>query len=259
MALTLDDFSRIIAGDGNQVTDQHTAMAQAVLNAYEADVKGLKITNAQLKEEKTALKEKYDADSVKFSESSRKFEEKIANLQEELKASSGKDMGELKQHFENEKEAIEQKYKLQIQERDKKISDYEEKVRVFERAKTVADMEKEFMDAISRTKADPTAYGAIKTLVLGENGSRFAPHDTAEGRMFWTNDGSAKSIQACVDEFMKGDLGRRFIPFNSTGSGAEGGSKGIGNGDKILTKAEFMALSASERSARMKEGYTIKD
>lgn len=115
---------------------------------------------------------------------------------------------------------------MQIGERDKRIADYEEKIKGFERAKTVADMEKEFMDAISKTKAEPSMYGAIKTLVLGENGSKFAPHDTETGRMFWSVDGQAKSIALSVDEFMKGELGKHFIPYNSSGSGAEGGTAG---------------------------------
>lgn len=35
MALTLDDFSKILAGDGNQVTDLEKQKAQAILEAYE--------------------------------------------------------------------------------------------------------------------------------------------------------------------------------------------------------------------------------
>lgn len=226
MALTLDDFSKILAGDGNQVTDLEKQKAQAILEAYEKDVQGLKITNAQLKEEKQAVKQKYDNDSATFAEKTRSFEEQIAQLQEELKTSSGKDVAELKKHYESQNAATEQAYKMQIGERDKRIADYEEKIKGFERAKTVADMEKEFMDAISKTKAEPSMYGAIKTLVLGENGSKFAPHDTETGRMFWSVDGQAKSIALSVDEFMKGELGKHFIPYNSSGSGAEGGTAG---------------------------------
>lgn len=226
MALTLDDFSKIIAGDGNQATDQDVKKAQEILSAYEKDVEGLKITNAKLKEEKQAVKTKYDEDATKYAESTRSFEEQIAKLQEEIKSSSGKDAAEIKKYYETQSASLEQAYKMQINERDKRISEYEDKIKGFERAKTVADMEKEFMEAISKTKAEPSMYGAIKTLVLGENGSKFAPHDTETGRMFWSVDGQAKSITASVDEFMKGELGKHFIPYDSNGSGAEGGASG---------------------------------
>ncbi len=231
MALTMDDFSKIIAGDGNQVTDRDTEVAKAVFEAYDKDIQGLKFTNAQLKQEKTELKGKYDADLNKFAETSKTFEEQIEALKSELASSSGKDQAEIKKFYETQKETLEQSYRLQLQDKDKRISEYEAQIQNYERAKTVNEMEKEFMEAISKTKADPSTYGVIKTLVLGENGSRFAPHDSAEGRMFWSVDGSAKSIQASVDEFMKGEMGKRFIPFQSSGSGAEGGAgAGIGNG-----------------------------
>lgn len=231
MALSLDDFSKIIAGDGNQVTEQHTATAKAILEAYEKDVQGLKFTNAQIKQEKTELKNKYDADLNKFAETTKSFEDQIAELKKELSSSGNKDQTEIKKFYETQKEALEQSYRLQLQDKDKRITEYENQIQNYERAKTVNEMEKEFMTAISKTKADPSTYGVIKTLVLGENGSRFAPHDSAEGRMFWTVDGTAKSIQASVDEFMKGEMGKRFIPFNSSGSGAEGGANAnLGNG-----------------------------
>ena len=51
------------------------------------------------------------------------------------------------------------------------------------------------------------------------------PHETSEGTMFWATDNSGETISNRIDKILNSDAGKRFCTFNSSGAGAEGGTK----------------------------------
>lgn len=254
--LTVENFESLIAGEGNEVTDAVKSTAKTIYEAYNTDVMGLKVTNAQLKEEKTAIKKSYDADIAKFANAEKDFQNQISQLQEEVKNAGTKDSSEAKKFYETQLAQVESGYKSQVSERDKKISEYEARIKDFERKGVLQNMEKAFNDAVRKTKVNPAAYDILKNYILGESGSKFTQHDTEDGeKLFWATDGSGDSIDVRLTKFLTSDEGKMFIPFGNGGSAAEGGTPG--SGSMQLSRDAFEKLPPAMKASKMKEGYKI--
>jgi len=67
-----------------------------------------------------------------------------------------------------------------------------------------------------------------------------------------------KPLAEAVKEWAAGDEGKHFISAPMNGGGGANGGRG-GESGKTMTSADFSALSAKDRAARMAEGYQIAD
>lgn len=252
MAITLEEIQKVIAGD-NEITESVINTSQSLYDMFDRDVQGLKHTNLMLKEEKTDVQNKWRADQEKFAESERNFQEQLKSANEQIANGNP----EQTKYFETQREMLEQGYKSQIAERDQKITDLNATIEDFKKKDIFNSMKSEFRKEASKCGIAPDSMDMLEYYILGANGSNFAPRDTSEGRMFWANDNSGDDIASRVNKFLKTPSGKRFLPFNSTGAGAEGSTGMSSNGGKTMSNQEFLKLSSADRRRVMAEGYKI--
>lgn len=220
MAFTVEILEKTLAGNG-EVTEEIKQMAANLVKLHEDDIVGLKGTNAELKKEKQELKDKWNADIEKFALTEKGFQEKLKKAEDEIASGGDKSREE---YWKAQNLQLEQGYMAQLAIKDKAIADKDSKLVDFETKFSRINQETAFMDALRKTKADPVAYDALKTLILGD-GSRFALHDTPNGPMYWANDGSGETFENRLNNYLNSDVGKRFVKFDSYGSGAEGSAK----------------------------------
>lgn len=244
--ITLDDYVKTISGEGNEPTEDQMKLAQSLFDLHEKDVQGLKVNSAALKEEKEKVKADWKADMEKFAKAEKTLNEELAKAREQIKSNSPE---ETKRYYETQLATIDTSYKTQLSEKDKLLADRDALIKEYERKDLLRSQQVEFERAIRKTNADPTTYDTIQMMVLG-NGERFAQHDTADGKMFWTTDGAGKSISNVIDEVLNTPVGKRFCNATSSGSGAEGGTGGyVGVGPNPF-KAESLNVTEQMRLYR---------
>lgn len=219
--ITLEDYEKMVSGETESPTDEQKALAKRIFDAVEEDVKGLKATNVQLKAEKTKQKELHEADINKFAETEKKLQEELKAAQEQVKKNSPE---ETRKYYEQQQSVFETAMKAQLADRDKQIDSLKSTIQDYEHKDLLRSQEVEFERLVRKTNADPAAYDTIKTMVLG-GGNRFNVVTTAEGNMFLATDGSGKTIGNTLDEFLGSSVGKRLCNSNSSGAGAEGGTK----------------------------------
>lgn len=252
--MTVEQIQGIIAGDGNEITDSIKSVSQTLLKAFEDDVTGLKRTNAALKDEKTEISNKWHAEQEKFKQSEEAYKTKLSEAEEQLKKANP---DEAKKYFETQRGLLESGFKSQIAEKDNKISELTKQIQDFENKEVFNSMKDEFRNAASKAGIASDSFEIVENYILGPNGSNFTPRDTSEGRVFWSADNAGDTIESKLEKLLKTPLGKRFLPFTSTGSGAEGGTGKGDNGAKSMTRAEFDKLSPAEKAAKVKAGYKI--
>lgn len=244
MAFNVEDISKIIVGDG-EVTEATQELAAKIVALHDEDVKGLKGTNVELKAEKTKLSEKYKADIEKFALAEKDFQEQLAAAQEQIKNNSPESQ---KQYYETQLKQLEIGYKAQLDSRDKALAEKEEVLAKLEKKDLLRSQEAEFSREVAKTKADPLMYDVLKTMVLGESGDRFALHQTVDGNVFWDEKG--ETIKNRLDKILQSDMGKHFVMYNSSGSGAEGGS---GNGGTAIVSNPFKTGNLTEQQRLFRE------
>ena len=253
MAITVEQIQTAIAGDG-EVTDSIKDVSGKLLQMFDDDVIGLKQTNAALKSEKTEMKAKWDADVAKMTGVQTDLQNQLNSANEQLKKQSPE---ETQRYLENQIGIVESGYKSQLAEKDTSIADLTKQIEGYKKREVYSSMQNEFRRVATKANVASDSMDIVENFILGPDGANFAPRDTSEGRVFWSTDNSGDTIDTRLDKFLKTPGGKRFLPFNSTGSGAEGGIGGAGNGSKTLTMAEFNKLSPADKASRMREGYKI--
>lgn len=218
MAFTVEDISKVIAGDGS-VDDAAQEIAAKIVALHDEDVKGLKGTNIELKAEKTKLAEKYKTDTEKYAEAEKDFQEQLKAAQEQIKNNSPETQ---KTYYENQLKQLETAYKAQLESRQKTLEEKEAQLAQLEKRDLLRSQESEFSREVAKTKADPLMYEVLKTMVIGENGGRFTPHQTEDGMIFWDQNG--ETIKNRLDKILASDMGKHFMRYQSSGAGAEGGT-----------------------------------
>lgn len=207
-----------------QAEDKAAAIDPATFTALQTAHERLKKDSAADRAAKRELQAKIDA-----------YEAEQAKLAEEAARKAG--------DFDTVKKGLEERYGKQLAERDEKISKYR------------VQLERVVVDA-----------GLAQALAANNVAPEFMPAVTAFLRagveIEDDADGNPVAFKSGVPlaEFVKlwaeGE-GKHFVRLSNTGGGAQGG-KG-GGGSKTMTQAEFDALDAKTRAARMAEGWTLKD
>ena len=221
MAFTVEEISRALYGD-REATEAEKELAAKIIAMHDEDIKGLKGTNAELKKEKTELKQRYDADIEKFAQQERDFQ---AQLQQAVAAGGSNE--ETKKYYETQQAQLDAAYRVQLDSRDKTIAEKEKVIKELEHRDLIRSQEAEFAKEVAKTKADPIMYPILQNMIIGD-GSRFAPHDTPDGTIFWATDKSGETITNRLDKILASEQGKHFVMFDSTGSGADVGTSSFG-------------------------------
>ena len=237
--ITLEEYQKMVSGETGEPTEEQKALAQKIYEAVEQDVEGLKGTNLKLKDEKTKAKEAFEAEIEKLKGREKELEDALNVAKEQIQKNSPE---EAKKYYDQQLVTLENGYKVQLAERDKRIAEKEDAIKDYERKDVLRSQEVEFERLVRKTNADPGAYDTIKTIVLG-NGDRFDRFNTGEGETFLAKDGSGKSIGNVLTEYLQSPTGKRLCNFSSSGSGAEGGSAGSINVKSNPFKAETWNLT----------------
>lgn len=254
--ITEEDIQRAVAGADGEITDSVKETANSLFKLFSADVAGLKNTNAELKAEKKALQDKMAADQEKSLESEKSLQAQIASYQEQLK---NQDPEQSKKFFDNQLEILRQGYDAQLAEKTKSIAELNETIEKYKKKDLYNDMVAEFRKAADKSNVAPDTLSVVENWILGDGGRNFAPIDTDAGRLYLSVDKSGDDIATRLDKFLKTPAGSRFKLFNSSGAGAEGGSKAGNVAAKTMTKAEFEALPPTKRVEIAREGWKITD
>ena len=245
--IALEDFVKAISGENGEPTEEQTKLAQALFELHEKDVQGLKVNSAALKEEKEKIKASWQADMEKFAQAEKNLKDELSKAQEQIKTNSPE---EAKKYYETQLANADTAYKTQLADRDKKLAERDELIEKYKQKDLLRSQQVEFDKAIRKTNADPSTYDTIQMMVLGERGDRFAQHDTADGKMFWTTDGTGKSIENVIDDVLKSPVGKRFCNSQSSGAGAEGGATGYMGTKANPFKAESWNVTEQTRLFR---------
>lgn len=218
-------------------------LSKKFLEINKSDNNGLLMNEKKLKDEKTAIKAKYDELSAVNSGLQKKYDA----LNEKLKNNSPDD---IKKIYEDKlKEASDilsstkKDFETQLASRDSQIADLQKVV--LERDCTAAFEQAIAENAKSGKTIDPSSIPYAKTMILGENGTRFARRDIGEGAQVLA-DANGKTIARAVDEFFASDIGKRFLVNGNSGGGADG-NRNFGSGKTTISRADFEALNPLQK------------
>lgn len=218
--------------------EKFAALTKAVVGFHEDEVKGLKINSAKMKEEKDALSGKLTTLQASFDENATKMktlEQQLADNQPE----------ELKKTFENRQKELEAKYAQSVSELNKSLTEKDEKIKFLE----AGVLERDVLAEFNRVAADKQWLGGgremAQSFITGEHGEKFSRLKMPDGSEVLVNKDSLDMRQA-LDKFLDTEVGKNLLKSGNSGGGADGSGGATGNGKK-LTRAEYEALSPTDR------------
>lgn len=218
--------------------EKFAELTKAVVGFHEDEVKGLKINSAKMKEEKDALSGKLTTLQASFDENATKMktlEQQLADNQPE----------ELKKTFENRQKEIEGKYAQSLSELNKSLAEKDERIKFLE----AGVLERDVLAEFNRVAADKQWLGGgremAQSFITGEHGEKFSRLKMPDGSEVLVNKDSLDMRQA-LDKFLDTEVGKNLLKSGNSGGGADGSGGATGNGKK-LTRAEYEALSPTDR------------
>ena len=218
--------------------EKFAALTKAVVGFHEDEIKGLKITSAKMKEEKDTLSNKLTALQASFDENSNKMktlEQQLADNQPE----------ELKKTFENRQKELEGKYAQSLSELNKSIADKDARIKFLE----AGVLERDVLAEFNKVAADKQWLGGgremAQSFITGEHGEKFSRLKMPDGSEVLVNKDSLDMRQA-LDKFLDTEVGKNLLKSGNSGGGADG-SGGASGGGKRLTRAEYEAMSPTDR------------
>lgn len=235
----LDSFKPEGFDDG-----QFAAMKEAVIGFHKAEVQGLKINSAKMKEEKEALSTKNKDLESSLSTSSAALKE----LQEKLAASQP---DELRKHYENQQAQLSEVFAKKENDYQSKIETLEKKNRELEQGVLERDVMAEFNRVAGTKNWLGGARGFVEKAICGDHGSNFKRLDMGDGTTLLVNEAKQDMAQA-IEKFCETDYGKSLLVSSLSGGGAEGSAARTGSGK--MTEAQFRSLSAEEQMNAVLEG-----
>lgn len=218
MAIEKNTLINFLNGEG-----EAEAKAEALLEMFTKDFEEEKtrilLNKEDIKKEKTDEINKRHA----VEDERNKLQEQLKSLQEQLKANSPeqiqqvyeKQLADAKQIFD--KDLLEIKTKLEVSEKQ---------VASLNQEKFKLSCMEDFNKALSGKNVDPNGIADLSLLVMGPDCCKFTKRSLGEGQDV-TVDSEGRTIKAAVDAFLDTNMGKRFVVVNTSGGGAEGGSKSV--------------------------------
>lgn len=210
MAFTKEEVEKILAGQ-----EEIGSKVESILNLYNEDLNGLKMTRDDLKREKQILKEKFDELTAK----SAKDAEDFAALQKQLEANSP---DEIKKAFEQKQAELEGSYKGAISQRDDTIKDLTEKLNASKESEHSLKCMQNFNEVLTKYDVEPSSRDDLFGLIFGLKCSNFSERDLGNGKQLIDKDG--RTVESSVRSFFETPFGKKFLKNTSTGGGAGSGS-----------------------------------
>ncbi len=236
MAFTKEEVEKILAGQ-----EENEKKIESILNLYNEDLNGLKMTRDDLKREKQILKEKFDELTAKTAKDAEDF----AALQKQLEANSP---DEIKKAFEQKQTELESSYKGALSQRDDTIKDLTEKLNASMESEHSLKCMQNFNEALTKYDVEPTSRDDLFGLIFGLKCSNFSERDLGNGMQLIDKDG--RTVESAVRTFFETPFGKKFLKNTSTGGGAGTGSAGSAPTQINPFKKETFNLSEQARLYR---------
>lgn len=223
-------------------------ISDSLIDFHNGEVQALKITNAELKKEKTAEQDKRKALEAAVAECN----SMISNLNEQLSKNSPE---EIKKVYEERQKDLEEKFAAEKSELTKNLEESSRKIQVLENGVLQRDCLEEFNKVASDKNWLNGGREAALEIVLGENCSKFSRTDLGDGTSILANK-DKQDIGHALNQFLGTELGKSFLRAGTSGGGAGGAT---GNPPKgTMTRAEFDALpTAAAKAKAMADGVKL--
>jgi len=214
MAFDQKFLETTLSGEG-----EVAAKVQAIMSEYEADLKGIKITNSQLKGEKESALAKL----AEFEKKVPEYENKLAELEKKVKGAGSE---EAKAYYETQLKALTDKHAADLQrltqERDEASQRYSGLLGLSEFEKAITGDEKN-----SPLQIRPEMRGALRDLFYTR--TKF-DRKVIDGQEMYLS-GDNKSVRDALSAYLQTPEGKYFVAETNSGGGA-GGSKSSAPGSK---------------------------
>ena len=252
MAIAKEEVLNIL---GLEATDETSAIAEAIINAFTKDFEDEKtkilLNKEEIKNEKKEETKKRQA----LEEQNKQLSEKLGQMQKQLD--------------DNSPDAVKKIYESQLDDAkkvfDAKYKELEDKYKVSEQTNATLKKSQHRLTCMEQFNKAIAAHGndvAADSLddfalfVLGPDCCKFAERSLGEGNTaIVTSEG--QTIDSAVKAALETNFGKSCRLFKSSGGGAEGGARGGSSGDKTISRSEFDAKDPSEKAKLMAEHYRI--
>ena len=209
MAFNKEELGKIYSGEGSEAEK-----LDAIMGLYNDDVNGLKMTNQNLKEEKTAIKAKYDELKTEADKSA----EALEGLKKQPEAGTPDD---LRKAHQTQIDDLNKQMVGAISERDKTIEELKAKVAEATQKEHAWKCREAFNVALSKHAIEPGSQQSIMDFILGANGTaNFSECDLGTGPQLVNKTG--RTIDGVVNDFFNTDFGKKFLRNGNSGGGALG-------------------------------------
>lgn len=200
------------------------AKADSLLEMIQKDLEEqtnkIKLNREQIKNEKTEEINKRHA----VEEKNKKLEEQLATLQEQMKANSPEGMQKVYNEQLSEARKV---FETQASELKAKLEESEKQNAALVQEKFKLSCLEEFNKAITGKNVAPDAVQDLARYVLGDNCCKFSKKPLGDGNeLIVTEDG--QTIKGVLEDVLNNTtFGKRCVVVNTSGGGAEGGSKSV--------------------------------
>lgn len=205
MAFDAKFLEGVLSGEG-----EPAAKIQAIMSEYDADLKGLKITNSQLKTEKEALEHAVAEGKTKAIE----YDAQIKDLSEKVKKAGSE---ETKAYYEAQIKTLTDKHTADLQklttERDEASQRYSGLLGLSEFEKAIQGDDKN-----SPLQIRPEMRGALRDLFYTRQ--KFE-RKVIDGQEMYLS-GENKSVRDALSAYLQTPEGKYFVAETNSGGGAGG-------------------------------------
>lgn len=216
MAIAKEQLIDILSNE-----DESDAKAEKLLTMitedFNAQLNAIKASKEEIKSEKTkeiAKRHAVEEELNALKETNSKLEKQLKDLSPE----------EVQKVYDQKLQESANVHASQVSEMQKTIDDYKNQVNELTKAQLKLECMEEFNKAIQGMNVAPDALEDFSTYVMGVDCSKFAKRPIGDGKsILATRDGL--SIKQAVEAAKTTTFGKNCILVNSTGGGAEGGTR----------------------------------
>lgn len=228
MTFDAEFLKATLSGDG-ELTDK----IDKILSAHTADITGLKVTNQELKDEKTALEKKVADAKTKTGD----LEKQVTDLSTQLKAANPEELKKIlgAQH--------EQEIATLTGDRDTAVSRCQAAESKVNDLMRIAEFEKA-LDG--NTSIRPEVRNILRDTFYLRNPAEIKKAGDEE--LFLTKDN--RTVKDALNAFLQTDEGKFFLLNNNSGGGAPGGKNAGGSSTANPWKKETFNLSEQSKLTR---------
>lgn len=213
------------------------SLLEMIKKDFEEQQTKILVNREQIKKEKTEeINKRHAAEKAK-----EELESQLKVLQEKLKANNPT---EIQKVYETQLQDAKKVYETKVTELQSNLNLRDKEINDLKQEKFKLSCMEEFNKAIADKNVAPDAVQDLSRYVLGDNCSKFSLRSLGEGNgnVIVTED--MKTIKNVLEDVLNNTtFGKRCVVVNTSGGGAEGGSKGIPAGTTNPWKKETFNLT----------------